>query len=118
MLEEFMKLNRRKPSEAELIIIRYLVMKSGYIMPWEDEVLVAEMVGGNGSLLIIPKQQRDKCNRKFKKNICDIVLKDIDNTDVVVSLNVDDDDCLFELDIWKANYDTLSSIKTLSLALS
>jgi hypothetical protein len=71
---------------------------------WDMDLKVANMDDGMGSLLLIPKGQNNK-NRLFKKQISDVIFKDIDNIDVIVSLYTDQDGFLFELDVWKVNFE-------------
>ena len=109
MLDEFMKVIIRKPTPEELKVIKFLVEKANYKKnDWEKELNVIEMPDGMGSLLLIPEGQK-MTNRMFKKQISDVLFKDIDGVDVIVSLNIDQEDFLYELDVWKMNYEKVKS---------
>ena len=109
---EFMKSNRN-PTEEEILIISFLATKANYSHNnWEKGLKVAEMNdGGMGSLLLMPVGQVNT-KRLFKAQISDVIFKDLDGIDVIVSLNIDQDDFLYELDVWKVNYDKLISFVT------
>ena len=112
-LVEYMNINRN-PTRKEELVIRYLVDKSCYKrLNWEKDLKVADMNdGGMGSLLLIPQGQANK-KRLFKEQISEIMFKDIDGVDVIVSLNIDQDNYLFELDCWKVNYENVISYEYL-----
>lgn len=96
----------RRLSEDEERLIDFLVHKANLSIPknWKEGVLVIPLNdGGMGSLRLCSLQSEDK-KRKFGKSIAEYSFKDIDGIDVMVSLNVDQDSNLFELDIWKANF--------------
>ena len=88
MLVEFMKSNRN-PTEEEKIILSFLATKANYSHNnWEKGLKVAEMNdGGMGSLLLMPVGQVNT-KRLFKAQISDVIFKDLDGIDVIVSLNV------------------------------
>ncbi|MEQ8358202.1 MAG: hypothetical protein RH860_01860 [Cytophagales bacterium] len=68
-----------------------------------NNLLVSEMHDGSmGSLFIHSKNQ--KSERKFKDRIAEAKFLDKDSVPILVSLNVDQFDELFELDIWKVDY--------------
>lgn len=116
MLDEYMELIR-KPSKKETQIINYLVLKAHYFKDgWNINLRVTEMNDGMGSLLIIPQEQiNKKC--LFKRQISELKFKDIDNIDVIISLNIDQEGFLFELDIWKMNYEKIISFENLNKLL-
>ena len=113
LLVEFMKSNRN-PTEEEILIISFLATKANYSHNnWEKGLKVVEMNdGGMGSLLLMPVGQVNT-KRLFKAQISDVIFKDLDGIDVIVSLNIDQDDFLYELDVWKVNYDKLISFDNL-----
>ena len=113
MLVEFMKSNRN-PTEEEKIILSFLATKANYSHNnWEKGLKVAEMNdGGMGSLLLMPAGQVNT-KRLFKAQISDVIFKDLDGIDVIVSLNIDQDDFLYELDVWKVNYEKVISFDNL-----
>lgn len=65
---------------------------------------------GMGSLYIISPTKKWE-DRKFGKRIADVQYNDTDGIPILVSLNVDTDGDLFELDIWKINYSPVVSLK-------
>ena len=110
-----MKSNKsiRNPSNEEMRIIHFLANKAHYKRPnWEIGLKVYELQDGMGSLLLLPKESAGK-NRIFKEQISDIMFKDADGIPVIVSLNIDKDDCLFELDVWKINFDRVVNYENL-----
>lgn len=62
--------------------------------------------GGMGSLKLYP-DGKIKDAQKFGTQISDILFPDQDNTSVIASLYTDTDGELFELDVWKSNFDKL-----------
>ena len=110
-----MKSNKsiRNPSNEEMRIIHFLANKAHYKRPnWEFGLKVCELQDGMGSLLLLPKESAGK-NRIFKEQINDIMFKDADGIPVIVSLNIYKDDCLFELDVWKINFDRVVNYENL-----
>jgi len=102
----------RKPTKDEEELIQLLVDGSSLIFPadWKDGLLVYPMKdGGMGSLLLIPKEALTQ-DRKFGRQVAEYHFKDRDGIEVIVSLNVDKSDKLFELDIWKTDYSKLIDI--------
>ena len=106
-----MQLNRKIfPSEERLL--DFLIKKSSIHFPinWKDNLLVQPMHDGKmGSLLLFPYGIM-KNNRIFGKQISECQFKDKDGIDVVVSLNIDKEGDLFELDNWKVDFSPLISI--------
>jgi hypothetical protein len=62
--------------------------------------------GGMGSLLLLPKGSEGGL-REFGKQIALAEFVDRDGTPVSVAINVDKQERLFELDIWKVNFGPL-----------
>ena len=107
MLEECMGSNR-KPTKAEKELIGFLIKKSakGYLYNSLDTILVRSMNDGEmGSLLIINKN--DEPNRIFGEQISEGYFKDEDGVNVIISLNVDNKENLYELDVWKTDFSPL-----------
>jgi hypothetical protein len=99
----------RKPFLREEKLIELLIKKSGINFPadWKDKISVSEMNDGKmGSLKLIPNNFVDK-NRFFGKQISEYQFTDSDNVEVIVSLNIDKEGYLFELDIWKTDFSPL-----------
>lgn len=103
-----MKLNR-KPKNQEVKLITLLLNKSGLSFPddWYKKLLVRQMNDGEmGSLYLFPEGNIIE-NRSFGEQISEYQFKDSDGVDVIASLNIDDNGELFELDIWKTNFEKL-----------
>ena len=99
----------RKPTENEINLICFLIKQSTIELKDEylSNLLVTELNDGKmGGLLLYPNGIINK-NRIFGKRIAEYQFKDIDGVDVIVSLNVDSNGLLFELDIWKTNFEEL-----------
>jgi len=99
----------RKPTTFEIILIELLLKKSSILIneDWKNNLLVVEMNdGGMGSLLLYPKGKMIEY-RFFGEQIADYQFKDSDGIDVIVSLNIDTNGDLFELDLWKTNFSRL-----------
>ena len=112
MLEELMQ-SSRHPSKEELLIIYYLSVKGNYPHSgWQDSLEVAEMTDGMGSLLLIPEGQKNK-KRLFGKEISEVQFLDDDGMLVSVSLNIDRNGFLFELDVWRVDFGRVISFENL-----
>lgn len=74
---------------------------------WCDDMLVRAMDDGEmGSLHLFPDAKIIE-NRKLGRRVSDFQYTDQNGVEVVVSLNVDDKGRLFELDIWKTDFNKL-----------
>lgn len=108
ILDEFMKLNnKRKMTTQEKNLLKELMNRGNFNPPfdWENNLLVSEMDDGNmGSLYLYPSGFTENSQRAFGQQISEYIFKDIDNVDVIASLNLDTDGMLFELDIWKTDF--------------
>lgn len=99
----------RKPSTEELRFISFLIRESKLkVSPkWEESLMVTSMDdAGLGSLLLYPNGSIVS-GREFGRVLFEVEFKDTDNVPVVASLNLDQHGELFELDIWKVNFDPL-----------
>jgi hypothetical protein len=99
----------RKPSELELQFIAYMIREGKGKMRanWSDSLMVAPMDnGGMGSLLLYPDGKVID-GRRFGRTLHEVEFRDVDHVTVVAALNLDQDDELLELDIWKVNFDAL-----------
>lgn len=97
---------RRHLKEAEKILIKkLLVIAKKNIQPSElDSMEVQEMSdGGMGSLYIV-NQKKEAGSRKFGNQIAEFQYADADGVLISAALNVDKDDDLFELDVWKVDF--------------
>ena len=87
------------PIERE--IFSKLLLKAG-ITASIDDLLVESMDDGKmGSLKI----GEDHHLKKFGRMASDYLFKDTDGVDVVASLYLDSEDNLYELDVFKSNYE-------------
>lgn len=114
MLEEYMALNR-KPTIQEEQLLERLVKQSSYPIPidWRDGITVCSMNdGGMGSLLLFPKGKFMQ-NRFFGQQVSELQFIDADGVEVMVSLIIDKQGNMFELDIWKTNFERLIRIPDL-----
>ena len=102
----------RELNSEEIDLISYLAAKAGYPLSkdWYNEYKALPMDdGGMGSILLVPQNIQQQ-NRLFKAQISDCFLHDIDGVTIIVSLNIDQYDLLFELDIWKVDYSPVKKI--------
>ncbi|WP_316410987.1 DUF6984 family protein [Mesoterricola sediminis] len=101
----------RSPRSEELALLIVLLKKGNIIVPpdWVDTLLVKEQAdGGMGSLLLGPDGNFDPL-RRMGRVASEVQFKDSDGVDVLASLNLDDKDNLFELNIWKVNFSPLKA---------
>jgi len=106
-----MKLNR-KLSQQELGLLEVLVKKASIKLPenWQEMITVRPMNdGGMGSLELFLNEIISD-NRLFGKQVSECNFIDEDGVRVIVSLNLDSNGDLFELDIWKTDYSSLINI--------
>lgn len=99
----------RKPTIQEEKLLEFLVKKSSVTIPenWKDGLMVLPMNDGEmGSLYLFPKGDIVD-DRRFGKQVSDFQFTDIDEIEVIASLNLDDEGNLFELDIWKTDFGKL-----------
>jgi hypothetical protein len=99
----------RKPTVQELRFIDYMIREGkGKVREgWSESLMVTPMDdGGMGSLILYP-DGKITAGRNFGRMLFDVQFKDADNVDVIASLNLDQNGDLFELDIWKVNFDPL-----------
>lgn len=103
-----MELNR-KPTIQEEKLLDLLVAKATVSFPenWKENLLVCPMNdGGMGSLYLFPHGITNR-KRKMGKQVSEIQFADQDGIEVIASLNVDEVGELFELDIWKTDFNKL-----------
>ena len=99
----------RKPTIQEEWLLELLVEKSSVEIPkdWKEGLVVRPMNdGGMGSLYLFPHGKIIE-GRVLGEQVSDFQFMDIDGIEVIVSLNVDSDGNLFELDIWKTDFGKL-----------
>ena len=104
----------RKIGANEIEIIEYFI-KIGCLKlasSWSQTALIQLIDdGGMGSFKIFENDSEIKNDRKFGKQIAEYNFVDDDNVVVIVSLNLDQSNKLFEVDIWKTDYSPVIKIK-------
>ena len=101
-----------RPTPQEEKLLEILIRKSSIQFPsnWKDDLLVRPMKDdGMGSLYLFPRGEINT-NRKLGKQVSELRFVDKDGTEAIASLNVDDQEKLFELDIWKTDFSKLIKI--------
>jgi hypothetical protein len=99
----------RKLTTAEEGFLEFMIGQANIRVPsdWKETMMVSPMDdAGMGSLMLFPRGDV-KPNRSFGRTALEFQFKDKDRIDVLASLNLDQNNELFELDIWKMNFDPL-----------
>ena len=100
----------RKPSEAEAKLLDHLIALAGELPRAEADraALVVETMndGGMGSLRLFPPGTRGKA-RLFGRRVSSWEFDDLDGVRVLVSLVVDAEERLYELELWKSDFGRL-----------
>ena len=103
----------RKIKPEELTLLKCLLKAHIDDFPTLSELLVVDKDdGGMGSLLIVDTNREGFNNRIYGSTYCQKQFLDDDGVKVLVSLELDDKGSLFELDIWKTNFDRLKKYPT------
>jgi hypothetical protein len=101
--------SNREPTIKEEKLLSVLVKRSSIAIPenWRDGLLVRSMDDGKmGSLLLFPQNTLNE-DRVFGEQVSDFQFIDLDGVQVIASLYLDNRGNLFELDIWKTNFEEL-----------
>lgn len=109
-----MELNRN-PTDQEMKILELLVKTSSVAIAenWNEGLLVRPMDdGGMGGLYLFPQGEVIE-GRVLGEQVSDFQFTDLDGVEVIVSLNVDSNGNLFELDFWKTNFEKLVKLPDL-----
>jgi hypothetical protein len=104
----------RKIENIEKAALEYLVKQASLQLPngWSENLYVQKMDdGGMGSFLIFQNQSDVEEKRKFGRQASEYQFTDDDGIPVLVTLNLDQQDKLFEVDIWKTNYKPVINFK-------
>ena len=106
----------RKLRKEEIKLINLLLNKSDYDGNYDlDNINVIDMEDGKmGSITFL--REDENIERFMKKTISEMTFKDEDGTPIIVSLNIDLEENLYELDIWKVDFTEVKkypSIKTI-----
>lgn len=103
----------RRITDMEVKVLEYLLKLANLSIPIGIELFTVRSLedGGMGSFLIFENPKLIEENRQFSAQISEFQYIDDDNIPVLVSLNVDSNGSLFEVDIWKADYSPVLSLK-------
>lgn len=99
----------RKPTEQEERLLELLVKKSSVILSdnWKNNLVVRPMDDGEmGGLYLFPNGKIIE-GRALGEQVSEFQFTDIDDVEVIASLNIDEDGELFELEIWKIDFGRL-----------
>jgi hypothetical protein len=103
---------KRKLNKAEESLLNFLIEKASLNLPfnWNESLMVQQMDdGGMGSLKLFP-QGIDDSNKLFGKKASECYFLDDDSVKVIATLNLDENGQLFELDVWKTDFNPLIKI--------
>jgi hypothetical protein len=104
----------RKINSIEKATLDFLVKQASLQLPynWDENLFVQRMNdGGMGSFLIFQNRSDFGIERKFGNQASEYQFNDDDGIAVLVTLNLDDQNKLFEVDVWKANYTPVINFK-------
>lgn len=108
-----MELNKlRSITIQERILLNHLINISNYSIDenWKEKIRVRFLNDGNmGSLELFINDDFEE-DRIFNKQIAECDFFDSDGIKIIVSLNIDTNGNLFELDIWKTDFSPLIKI--------
>lgn len=107
-----MKNNSRRATKSELLLISFLVKRANLCLNdnWQENLIVTPLDdGGMGSLILNLGDERNS-NRIMGSQASECHFLDEDGINVMASLNLDKNGELFELDVWKANFEPLTSL--------
>jgi hypothetical protein len=113
MLVEYME-SSKEISSTQKAILEYLVSEASLDLPigWNSNLFVKQMDdGGMGSFFILQSDYSANLNRKFGKQASEYQFNDEDGVPVLVTLNLDEDNRLFEVDVWKTDYSPVIKFK-------
>lgn len=100
-------IRRLTPKEEKLIELLIKRASKTFPINWNEDLLVCQMDdGGMGSLYLYPNGEINK-DRILGEQVSEFQFTDQDGIEVIASLNVDDNGNLFELDIWKTDFNKL-----------
>ena len=103
----------RQPTESERALLTLLLGRTtDPDLGWLEGLLVCDLDdGGMGSLLLIPRGSLSEEGR-FGRTVAECEFADTDGILVLVSLNLDQDDRPFELDVWKTDFSPVIDFPT------
>lgn len=106
----------RKINNTEKAILEYLVKLGSELLQlpndWNQNLFVQQLDdGGMGSFLIFQDASHGGVKRKFGKQISEFEILDADGVPVLISLYVDQQNNLLEVDVWKVDYSPVKNLK-------
>lgn len=102
-------------SDTQRAVLEYLVSKADLDLPegWDRSLFTKQMDdGGMGSFLILKENHSRNDSPKFGRQVSEYQFNDEDGVPVLVTLNVDEHNDLFEVDVWKVDYSPVIKLKT------
>lgn len=93
--------------DAEKTLLRRLLDQLEGDDEWTgrlDTFEVKEMPDGGMGILCFVSPGNDLRNRQFGRRIAELQFNDADGVPIIASLNVDTDGSLYELDIWRTDF--------------
>jgi hypothetical protein len=100
----------RQPSESEAKLMRAVLAGTpiaARLLPQLEDLLVTEMDDdGMGSLLLVPTDAGPTL-RSMGAQVAEAEAKDSDGVPIVITINTDSHGRLFELDMWKVEFNPL-----------
>lgn len=93
----------RKISAKEAKLVRKILARNNFLFPSKLCDMIVESLddGGMGSLRFLHS------NQKFNQSLIPYVFKDTDGVDVSATINLDTNGEVYELDLWKVNFQPL-----------
>lgn len=99
-----------RKNESEVLEALLGMVPGNVKLPSEDEMLAVDLSdGGMGSIRLTDKSDRA---RKMGRELVTANYIDEDQIPVVISINLDQDGRLFEMDFWKVDYSPLKRYPT------
>ena len=104
-----MKNNSRRATSSELLLISFLVEKANLHLNdnWQENLIVTPMDDGGMGSLVLNLGDDLNSNRRMGSQVSECSVLDEDGVEVLATLNLDENGELFELDVWKVNYEPL-----------
>lgn len=96
-----------RPSDAALRLIRVLVAQAPELRltpNWLDTLRVQAMSDGGMGSMKLATEDVFQSHRLIGRRVAEVQFADADGVAVIASLNVDRDEQLLELDLWKVDF--------------
>lgn len=114
ILAEYMEQQIRNINQIEKQIVKYLAKKADIVIPEEHykNMLIRKMDDGEmGSFSIFPVASDVESKRKFGRQASEFEFVDDDGVLVIVSLYLDEENKLLEVDVWKTDFNPVINFK-------